>query len=195
MTPRERRVVRFGVATIVAAIVLLRLAPWGIGRVVRDRRDLLQQASLLAHARTAVSRAPALRDSAVLVQRQLAALPAALLVGRTPRAAVADLARRVRAVLPRDRAQLLRLRTLRDSTTRGLLGRVTVRATVHTDVGGLGQLLSALTKGDAVLVVRELEVAARNPNGPDHRPEVLRVRLTVSGWYARKTGNLKAGTA
>lgn len=195
MTPRERRVVRLGLATIGGAVFLLRLTPWGVRHVVHDWQDLSQQAGLLAHARTEVSRTPALRDSAVLMQRQLGALPAALLVGRTPRAGAADLARRVRAVAPRERAQLLRLETLRDSTRAGLIGRVTVRATLLTDIGGLGQLLSGLNGGDVVLVVRKIEVAVRDPDGLDRRPEVLRVRLTISAWYARKAGQPEAGRA
>lgn len=195
MTPRERRVVRLGMAMIVGALLLLRLGPWGVGRAIRDRRDLSQQVTLLAQARAELLRAPALRDSAALVQRELTALPAALLGGWTPRTAGADLARRLAAAVPHERAQLLGLWTLRDSATAGLLGRVTVRATLLTDVGGLGQVLSGLTGGEPVLVVRQIEVTTRDPDGSDHRAEVLRVRLTVSAWYARRVGQPGVGGA
>lgn len=195
MTSRERRVVRLGAATIVSAVFLLRLAPLGVRRVARERQDLLQQASLLAHARAELLRVPALRDSATLVRRELATLPAALLAGRTPRSAAADLARRLSVVVPRERAQLLSVGAVRDSISAGSLGRVTVRATVHTDVEGLGQLLLVLNRGTEVLVVREIRVVAKDPSAPDHRPELLQVRLTVSGWYARTVAQHTAGGA
>jgi hypothetical protein len=186
MTPREQLVVRYGVATMLVAVVVLRLGPSAVRRMGHAERTLAQQASLLARARADVAGSQALVDTAALVSRQLAALPRALLTGATPRAAAGDLARRVRAAVPGSRAQVQRLERLSDATMAGLLRRATVRATLHTDVQGLGRVLRALHTGDVVLVVRELDVAPQDPNGTDHRAEVLRVRLVVSGWYARE---------
>ncbi len=44
-------------------------------------------------------------------------------------------------------------------------------------------MLRGVERGDAALVVSELRVTALDPGSSDRAPEVLRVELTVAGWF------------
>jgi len=46
-------------------------------------------------------------------------------------------------------------------------------------------LLQALERGKTVLAVRGFRVTASDVGSTDRTPEVLRVELTVTGWYLR----------
>ena len=93
-------------------------------------------------------------------------------------------------------ARIDRLDPLADSTGRGRLGRVRIRAALETDVRGLVALIRAIDAGDEVLRLDELHVEAPDPGAVNRGPEILRVEVTVSGWYVRPraAGNGKRET-
>ena len=93
-------------------------------------------------------------------------------------------------------ARVERLDPMPDSTGNGRLGRVRVRAALETDVRGLVALIRAIDAGDEVLRLEELHVEAPDPAAVNRGPEILKVEVTVSGWYVkpRDAGNGKRET-
>jgi hypothetical protein len=83
----------------------------------------------------------------------------------------------------RNQAKLERVDPLTDSTVSGRLHRVALRAAFECDIRGLVGVLQALTFGKAALTVRELRVTAVDASSADKSPEVLRVDMTVAGWF------------
>ena len=71
-----------------------------------------------------------------------------------------------------------------------------VHAALETDVRGLIALIHAIDTGEEVLNLDELRVEAREPGTAPRGPEILKVEITVSGWYIRprETGNGKRET-
>jgi hypothetical protein len=82
-------------------------------------------------------------------------------------------------------AKLERLDPLPDTSSAGRLGRVRVHAALETDVRGLVALLRAIDAADEVLTLDELRVEAPEPGSVQRGPEILKVEITVSGWYIR----------
>lgn len=56
---------------------------------------------------------------------------------------------------------------------------------LETDVRGLAAFLKAIDGGDAVLAVEDLRIVAPDPGSVDRAPEILKVELTVGGWYLK----------
>jgi hypothetical protein len=75
-----------------------------------------------------------------------------------------------------------------DSAVAGRLHRVTVRAVFQSDVRGLVGVLQTLEFGKAALAARELRVTAIDAASSDRNPEVLRVEMTVWGWFLAGAG-------
>ena len=80
-------------------------------------------------------------------------------------------------------AKLERVDPVADSGVAGRLHRATLRAAFECDIRGLVGILQTLAFGRAALAVRELRVTAVDAGSADKSPEVLRVELTVTGWY------------
>lgn len=183
MTARDRRALVMGAVVISAAVVGLRVAPWAVRSAVTARAELRERAALLARAREEIADAPLLRDSAAVLTRALVGLAPQLLAGGTAAEAGADLSARVNLAASRAPGKLERVDGLADSVAAGRLGRARVRAALETDVRGLVAFLRAIEAGDPVLAVEDLRVVAPDPGSADRVPEVLKVEVTVTGWY------------
>ncbi len=185
MTPRDRRALMIGGFIVTGAVLALRVLPWGVRLATGAHAELRDRADLLASTRQELASLPQLRDSAAVLTRALVALAPQVLSGSTPAEAGADLSGRMSLAASRAPARVDRLDPLPDSSGVGRLGRARVHAVFETDVRGLIAFLRAIDAGDEVLTLDELHVAAPEPGAPDRGPEVLKVEVTVSGWYIR----------
>jgi hypothetical protein len=185
MTPRDRRALLLGGIAIAGAVLGLRVLPWGMRRVTASHAVLRERATLLARTREEMASLPKLRDSAAVLSQALVALAPQVLSGSTPAEAGADLSGRMNLAASRAPAKVERLDPLPDSSGDGRLGRVRVHAALETDVRGLVALIRAIDAGDEVLKLDELRIEAPEPGTMQRGPEILKVEITVSGWYIR----------
>ncbi len=183
MTQRDRRALMHGGGVVLAALLMLRVLPWTVRRAVGAERDLRARAALLVRARADLADAALLRDSAAALGQALVRLAPELLSGVTPAEAGADLSGRINVAASRNAAKLERVDQVPDSGAAGRLRRVRLRATLESDIRGVVGVLRALELGDGALSVTELRIVALDPNSADRGPEVLRVELTIAGWF------------
>lgn len=182
MTTRDRRALVIGGGAVLVALLLLRILPWSVRSALAAEATLRERAALLARARTDLAEMSGLRDSAAELSRALVALAPKILSGSSSAEALADLSGRVNLAASGHDAKLERVDPVTDSAAAGRLRRATLRAAFESDARGLAGTLQALEFGAATLVVRELRVTA-DVGAADRGPEVLRVELTVAGWY------------
>ncbi len=196
MMARDRRALLIGGGVVLTAVLLLRLLPWTVRSTLAAEAGLRQRAALLARARADLAEGSGLRDSAVHLGHALVGLAPKILSGNSVAEAVADLSGRVNLATSRNQAKLERVDPQTDSTVAGRLHRVALRAAFECDIRGLVGMLQALTFGKATLAVRELRVTAVDAGSADKSPEVLRVEMTVAGWFLeeRETRNGKRET-
>jgi hypothetical protein len=183
MTDRDRRALLLGGAAVMSAVLLLRVLPWTVRSALAAEAGLRERAALLARARADLADAAVLRDSAVGLGQALVSLAPRILSGNTVAEAVSDLSGRVNLAASGHQAKLERVDPVPDSTVAGRLHRATLRAAFECDVRGLAGVLQALEFGKTTLLVRELRVTAIDAGSLDKKPEVLRVEMTVTGWY------------
>jgi len=172
-------------------VLLLRVLPWTARRVSGSLGDLHERAALVAHARAEVEGAGVLRDSVAAMTQALVALAPDLLSGHSAAEAVADLSAQVNFAASRHQARLTESAPMPDTAHAGRLGRVTVRASLQTDIRGLASVLRALESGSPTLTVRSVRVLAPDPVGVERKPELLSVEITVAGWYLHTRGRGK----
>ncbi len=196
MTARDRRALILGGVVVAAAVLSLRAVPWGVRRAAGSYVVLRERAGLLARTREEMASLPTLRDSAATLSQALVALAPQVLSGSTAAEAGSALSGRMNLAAARAPARVERLDPMPDSTGNGRLGRVRVRAALETDVRGLVALIRAIDAGDEVLRLEELHVEAPDPAAVNRGPEILKVEVTVSGWYVkpRDAGNGKRET-
>jgi hypothetical protein len=185
MTPRDRRALIVGALVVGTAVLALRVVPTGIRHGLAARGELRDRAVVLGRTRAEMSLLPMLRDSAAVLSQALVALASQVLSGSTAAEATADLSGRLNFAAARAPARVERLIPLPDSSSAGRLRRVRVQATLETDVRGLIALLRSIDTGEEVLKLDLLRVEAPEPATPVRGPEILKVELTVSGWYIK----------
>ena len=183
MTGRDRRALMLGGAVVIGALLVLRVVPWGVRGVLGAETGLRERATLLARARADLADAGVLRDSAVQLGQALVSLAPKILSGNSEADAIADLSGRVNLAVTSHQAKLERVDPLPDSLRTGRLRRVALRAAFECDVRGLAGVLEALEVGKVALSLREVRVTAVDAGSADKVPEVLRVEMTVAGWY------------
>jgi len=190
VTERDRRALMIGGGVVCGAVLLLRVLPWGVRRVFGAEADLRERVTLLVRARADLADAGVLRDSAVQLGQALVRLAPKILSGSSVADAAADLSARVNMAVSGHQAKLERVDLQPDSLHAGRLRRVALRAAFECDVRGLAGVLEALQFGKVALSLRELRVTAVDAAQADKTPEVLRVEMTVAGWYL---GNRESG--
>lgn len=183
MTGGDRRALMLGGTIVVGAVLVLRLLPWTARSVLAAEAALRERVALVARVRADLADASVIRDSAVHVGRALLALAPKILSGNSAAEAVADLSGRVNLAASGHQAKLERVEAVADSFVAGRLRRATLRTAFECDVRGLAGVLEALEFGKAALEVTALRVTAAEPNSADKTAEVLRVELTVTGWF------------
>ena len=196
MSPRDRRVVLIGGIVVGVAVLGLRVLPWSVERATGSYTLLRERAVLLARTRAELASLPGLRDSAAVLTRALVALAPHVLSGSTPAEAGADLSGRMSLAASRAPARVERVDLLPDSSMAGRLARARVHAMFETDVRGIIAFLRAIDAADEVLTLDELRIVALEPGAPDRGPELLKVEVTIGGWYitARETGRRRRET-
>jgi len=185
MTPRDRRALLVGGIAVAGAVLGLRVLPWTVRHATGARALLRERATSLARTQEELASLPQLRDSANVLSQALVALAPQVLSGSTAAEAGADLSGRMNLAASRAPAKVERLDPLPDSSGEGRLGRVRVHAALETDVRGLIALIRAIDGGDEVLKLDELHVESPEPGTVQRGPEILKVEITVSGWYIR----------
>jgi hypothetical protein len=154
--------------------------------------ELRERATLLTHAREELAQAGSLRDSAARITQALVGLAPKLLSGTSAAEAGADLSAQLSLAASRHQAKLEQMDLLPDSTRAGRLARARAHVALVTDIRGLMGFLRAIAAGEAALAVRDLRVVAQDPDSQASVPEILKVEVTVEGWYLAVAG--KSGT-
>jgi type II secretory pathway component PulM len=193
MMARDRRALLLG-GVVIASALGLRVLPWAVRRATQTHAVLQERTTLLARTQEEMASLPTLRDSAAVLSQALLALAPQVLSGSTPAEAGADLSGRMNLAASRAPAKVERLDPLPDSTGDGRLGRVRVHAALETDVRGLIYLIRTIDTGEEVLKLDELRVEAPEPGTMPRGPEILKVEITVSGWYIRPRATEKHAT-
>jgi hypothetical protein len=188
VTPRDRRALVIGGLVVLGAVLTLRVFPMALRKALEASATLRERATLLARTRDEMASLPKLRDSAAVLSQALIALAPQLLSGSTHAEAGADLSGRMNLIAARAPAKVERLDPLEGSLGNGRLGRVRVHAALETDVRGLVAVLKAIEAGDEVLHLDELHVEAPRPDPMERGPEILKVEVTVSGWFIKPRG-------
>src|SRR5256885_7048909 len=185
MTPRDLRALLLGGFAVAAAVLVLRVLPWAVHRAGGGYATLRERSALLARTRDEMASLPMLRDSSATLSQALVALAPQLLSGSSAAEAGADLSGRMNLVASRAPAKVERVDPLPDSSGDGRLGRVRVHAALETDVRGLIAFLKAIDTGEEVVKLDELHVEAPQALMSERGPEILKIEVTVSGWYIR----------
>jgi len=187
MTPRDRRALIVGGVAVVAALILLRAAPWTVRQVLALRARATDMAVTLARARKVIEEVPAVRDSLAPALSAIVALGPKVLDGRSRADAEAALADLVTFTAQRQRLRIVRLDPVADTGDR-VFGRVAVHAELEGDVAGLTRFLQSVETGEPVLTVPALTVQALEPDARPGVPERLRIEAVVSGLYLPREG-------
>ncbi len=178
----RRRLVR-AVGGLVVLLVAGQTLPRTVGAVMHSRDLVLEQRQLLARRRADVAALDRLADSARVVQASVLALAPRILAGSSAAEAGDDLAARAALAVTRSAGRLLATEALTDSTVAGGLARAAVRLRFEGDGRVVVGTLRALEREAVVLALEELRLLAVNPGSPATEPEILRVELTLRGWY------------
>ncbi len=191
MTSRDRRAVVLGGGVVALAVLLLRILPWTVRSAIAAEATLRERAGLLARARADLASAVELRDSAAQIGQALIGLSPRILSGNSTAEALADLSGRLNLAVTGHQAKLERIDPVTDSTVAGRLHRTTIRAAFECDVRGLAGILDALEFDKVALSLRELRVTAVDAGSALTTPEVLKVELTVAGWFLQPRDSTK----
>lgn len=187
MTLRDRRALLLGLGTIVAAVMLLRVAPAAIRAALAWRTRVAAQEQTLDRERELIAAIPQARDSLRQALAAVVALAPRIVAAATPAEASATLDSVVSLAASRHALKVQRIDPLPDSSA-GVFIRVAVHVEVEGDVRGLAALLAALESGEPVLTVSALSVDAPQAAGSKEAPEILHIALSVSGFALRRGG-------
>lgn len=181
MTPRDRRALIIGVATIGGLVLSARAVPaWWRWRT-EVRASAAEAIAQKRRVEVVVAGFSQSLDSLEARMTRLKRLGPAFLTGATPAEAASMLAGLVGEVA---RSSLVRLDAIemRVDTARGRdLPRVRVEAQATADIAGLAALLQGLEKGPTLLAVRQLSVRPQALDAPANQIESLAIRFTVEG--------------
>lgn len=182
MKPPDKRAIKLGGASVVVAVLALRVGPWG----ARAYAALSEQArvSVLAanRAQGVLADGPAIRESLAQTLAAVVRLAPQLVEGRTGAEAAATLTGLVAVAANQHALRVVRLDPAPDSGG-GIFARVAVRAELEGDTRGLGRWLHAIEAGDPVLTVPRLQVSALDPTNANGTVERLRIEATITGLY------------
>jgi len=185
VTARERRVVILGASAVAFTVLGLRVLPWSVRRIRDADGEVRQAALLVARGRAELASAAAVEDSGVTLAHALATMAPRLLSGTTAAEAGADLSNDLTLFATRHSVLVQRIEQGAESSVAGRLGRVTLRVEVESDLRGITELLVALARAPAAIVVDDIRLVARDPASGDDRPETLTGELQIAGWYLR----------
>lgn len=189
MRSRDRRALLIGAGVVAGALLALRGAPAAWDAVRNTRETLSARTELLVRAEADVLRAAALEDSAAVVRNKVLALAPRLLSGTREADAAADLTLRLKRAAAENRVRVERTSSLPDSGRAGGLRPVLLRAALEGDSRGTLGVLGTLARSPVSLTTTDLRITASNPAAPGAVAELLRIEMTVRGWYLPRPGS------
>lgn len=189
ISPRERRTLVVGAATVTALLGLGKGVPawrrWdGLTRAAA--RETMAEA---ARARASVERLGVVRESLDARSARYRALTSRFVAGETPATAAGALASVITEWAARSGLTLGAVSVRVDSaagapprSSRGpSLARISVSGDAVGDLAGVTTFLGDLEQGPLLLAVRELALTQPDPAAPGDRPEMLRVEFVIEG--------------
>jgi hypothetical protein len=186
MTVRERTSVVTGLAIVALGWLCLRGTPAALARVRALEDELKQRVELVERARRETSDLQPLSDSIAQLEHVARSLHRVILIGGESTTAAFDLTRRVSESLSRTTAFVHSVESVPDSVRSVALRRVSVRASLETDIVGLVGILTRLDN-DSILAVESVDIAAPSPGDPQTTVERLQILLGVSAWFIPDT--------
>jgi hypothetical protein len=183
VSPRDLRALAAGAGVVALALLVFRVVPRTIGTTIRLRERAQAKAILLVEARTSLTQEPRLEDSAATLRTRLDGLATAVLSGRSESEAWGSLSGRLNLAGSHHGAVVREAVLVTDSTAVERLHRVSGRVSLESDLRGLVATLRALEGDSVALEVSALRVVAPDPTSSPRTPELLRVELTVRGWF------------
>jgi len=182
MKPRDRKALVSGLLTVFAAWTLIRGVPAAVRAVSALRGKTVGQVETLARVEDVLMRAPAAHDSLAVTFHAIVALAPDLVQGEGPADAQASLSALISMAAGRHSLKLIRVDPLPDSAV-GPFQRVSLRAELEGDVGGVTSLLSTLESGEPILTVSALSLDTPDPLGHPRTSEALHLSVDVAGLY------------
>lgn len=186
MTIRERRVVIWGGVLVVGAVLALRVIPRTLRAVETLRVSTAEQVALRARAHSLLESREPIGDSLRQAFRQIVALAPRLVDGISGTEAQASLSSLLSMAAGRHAIRVVRVDPLPDSAI-GVFNRVSIHAELEGDIRGLSGLLRAIETRDPLLTVNALTVTVAETPGAPGQPEILRIELSVSGYYVPRS--------
>jgi hypothetical protein len=183
MKTGDRRALLLGAGMVAGALLTLRGVPAAWDVVRNTTETLSARTELLARAELDVLQADALEDSGIVIRNKVVGLAPRLLEGTREADATADLTLRLKLAARDNRVRVERTSSLPDSGHRGGLRPVALRAVLEGDSRGTVGLIGALARGPVALATTDLTITAANPSAPGAVAELLKIELTVRGWY------------
>ena len=176
----------WGALAVVFGLLVFRILPWGARKVAAWRTRAEQREETLVLTRRVIAALPGLKDSLADLLPQVVALAPEMTSQGTAADASADLTAAVRLSVTRAGLRVVRTDPLPDSS-KGALGVVAVHAQLEGDIAGLTRALKMMETGAPTLTVRALSVDVPTPSGRRDAAEVLRLGLTVAGYYLMRS--------
>jgi hypothetical protein len=149
------------------------------------RWELRDRARLLAQSRREIAGEEAIIDSAEASRKAIVELAPKVLTGETAAQASDALTSLLQVLATRSNTRFTGSNPVEDTTSAGDLHRVAVHATLDGDIAGVSGLLGGLADEGTVLTTDDLQILAAETAATPSSAEVLRVELTVRGWYLK----------
>jgi hypothetical protein len=184
--PRDRKALLLGAGIVVGALLALRGVPAAWNGLRNTRETLSARTELLARAELDVLQADALEDSGAVVRNKVLGLAPRLLSGTREADATADLTLRLKRAAADNRVRVERTGPVPDSGRAGGLRPVSLRAELEGDSRGILGVMGALARAPVASATTDLKITATNPAAPGAVAELLRIEMTVRGWYLRR---------
>jgi hypothetical protein len=184
LSPRDRRALVIGIASIGGLVVVGRVVPaWRVWETATVS-SASEAARSAARDQVLARNARAIHDSLAARKGRLTALAPSWLEGDSPAAAGAGLAALVTRAAT-DAAMTLGTVDIRtDSVGHEAFVPVHVRLSLNGDIQGLATMLAALDRGPVAMRVASLAVQGGDPAAPAQRPEILHADLTIDAlWH------------
>ena len=183
MTPRARQRTLLSGGAVIVLWLVFKAGPAAVDSIRETRWQLADRVRLLEQSRREIASEQIVFDSATRMKQAIVALAPQLLSGATAAEAADALNGLVSLAADRASARLTGVSSEEDSAATGPLRRIALRAAFDCDVRGLVGMLQFLVDQDAVLATDRLQVVVAEPGGSTSGAEVLRVEMTVRGWY------------
>ncbi|MGH7530059.1 MAG: type II secretion system protein GspM [Gemmatimonadales bacterium] len=182
MTARDKRALLIGAVVVAGAVIMLRGIPWAVSRYETLRSLTFERTAMLARAQDVLAGRDMVRDSLARVVTEIVGLAPQLVDGHTAAEAQASLQALVGLAARRHALKVVRFDPLPDSAV-GAFNRVALSGELEGDIAGVARLLRSLESASPLLTVTTLGISAPEPAAQPNQPEVLRIELSVAGYY------------